>query len=96
MWADRRTDMTKLIVAFRKFAKVPKQKNEKTFTLINAETPESTNITQRAGKKVNKNKIYRVATYVERKMCDHELIIGATGIVTKVVKKNLEAIRCKL
>ena len=35
----------------------------------------------------------RDATYVERKMCDYKLITGATGIATKVLKKNLEAIQ---
>ena len=42
---DRRTDMTKLIVAFRNVANVSKYKNEKACILINAETPENTNVT---------------------------------------------------
>jgi len=43
--ADKRKDATKLIVAFRNFEKVPKnKKKEKTCVLINAETPEITNI----------------------------------------------------
>jgi hypothetical protein len=41
---DERTDTTKLIVAFRNFENVPKNKNEKTCIPINAETPENTNI----------------------------------------------------
>ena len=39
------TYMTKLIVAFRNFENVPKNQNEKTCVLINAETPENTNVT---------------------------------------------------
>jgi hypothetical protein len=29
---------------------------------------------------------------VELETCDHTIVIGATGIVTKALKKNLEAI----
>jgi len=41
---DRQTDTTKLIVAFRNFENVPKNKIEKMCILINAETPENTNV----------------------------------------------------
>jgi len=43
--ADKRKDATKLIVTFRNFENVPKNKIDKTCILINTEIPENTNIT---------------------------------------------------
>jgi hypothetical protein len=39
---------------------------------------------------------YRETTNVEPEMYDYTIIIGATGIVTKSLRKNLEAIPEKL
>jgi hypothetical protein len=43
-------------------------------------------------KKNNNNNNNRDATNVEPEVYDYKVIIGATGIVTKDLRKNLEAI----
>jgi hypothetical protein len=65
---SRRTDIhDETNSRFSQVVKVSKNKNEKTFILVNAETPDSTNITQSTGKNVNKKAIYiYIYIYIER------------------------------
>jgi hypothetical protein len=69
------------------------KKKEKTFTLIDVAIPADRNVQKEAEKKFKIQQFrYRDTANVELKCTIIPVIIGATGIATKSLRKNLEAV----